>query len=183
MRRLWGANSTFGAVILMSSVANVAEGGVDDCCCWMDAIRTRASAEGESSADAVRTGGGGVESGLLLPPVAPLLVAMVEDGLTSAAEGLALREGEERVGDRARVAAAGAGRMSPGLGEEGKQRRKKVEVNIRSELFARRTSAESKKSNKHDGRRRQGHAPVVVPRVRGDARKASHQGGHARGRR
>ena len=115
--------------------------------------------------------------------VGGVLVAMVEDGLTSAAEGLALREGEERVGDRARVAAAGAGRMSPGLGEEGKQRRKKVEVNIRSELFARRTSAESKKSNKHDGRRRQGHAPVVVPRVRGDAREASHQGGHARGRR
>ena len=91
-----------GAVILMSSVAKVAEGGVDDCCCWMEAILTRASADGESTADAVRTGGGGVESGLLLPP-APLLA--MADGRASA-RGLALRAGEERVGDRARVAAA-----------------------------------------------------------------------------
>ena len=114
-----------GAVILMSSVANVAEGGVDDCCCWMEAILTRASADGESSADAVRTGGG-VESGLLPPPPAPL-VAMA-DGLASA-EGLALRTGEERVGDRARVAAAaGAWPMKIGRGEQkekGKGEKKK----------------------------------------------------------
>ena len=110
----------------MSSVANVAEGGVDDCCCWMEAILTRASADGESSADAVRTGGGGVESGLLLP--APL-VAMAAAGLASDAEGLAVRTGEERVGDRARVAAAaGAWPMKIGRGEQkekGKGEKKK----------------------------------------------------------
>ena len=99
MRKLGGANSTLGAVILMSSVANVADGGVEDCCWWMLSMRTLARADGERSADAVRTGGGVDASGLLLPP-APL-EAMVE--------GLAvLRTGEERVGDRARVAAAAA---------------------------------------------------------------------------
>lgn len=106
-----------GAVILMSSVAKVAEGGVDDCCCWMEAILTRASADGESSADAVRTGGG-VESGLLPPPPAPL--AAMADGLASA-EGLALRTGE-RVGDRARVAAA-AGAWPMKIGGEAKGKR------------------------------------------------------------
>ena len=36
-----------------------------------------------------------------------------------------------------------------------------------------------KRKTKHDGRRGQGRAPVVVARVRASAREAPHQGGHA----
>ena len=170
MRKLGGANSTLGAVILMSSVANVADGGVEDCCWWMLSMRTLARADGESSADAVRTGGGVDASGLLLSP-APL-EAMVE--------GLAvLRTGEERVGDRARVAAAAAdvnGREGKLEGEG-----KKLQMGIQNSSLGEEVQKKKRRKKlKHDGSRRQGLAPVVVPRVRGDAREAPHQGGHAR---